>query len=49
MAIDHCRAMVLIFSTSANNSRQFPREVERAINVGISITSARPSRRSAGT
>jgi hypothetical protein len=40
-AIDHCRAMVLIFSTSANNSRQIPREVERAINVGIPLVPMR--------
>ena len=40
-AIDHCRAMVLIFSTSANNSRQIPREVERAINVGIPLVPVR--------
>src|SRR5262247_1823569 len=29
-AIDQCRAIVLIFSSSANNSRQIRREVERA-------------------
>jgi uncharacterized membrane protein YeaQ/YmgE (transglycosylase-associated protein family) len=40
-AIDHCRAMVLIFSTSANSSRQIPREVERAINVGIPLVPVR--------
>jgi len=40
-AIDHCRAMVLIFSNSANNSRQIPREVERAINVGIPLVPVR--------
>src|SRR5215813_458356 len=40
-AIDHCRAMVLIFSTSANNSRQIPREVERAITVGVPLVPVR--------
>jgi hypothetical protein len=40
-AIDHCRAMVLIFSTNANNSRQIRREVERAITVGIPLVPVR--------
>src|SRR5215813_12531898 len=30
-ALDQCRAIVLIFSSSANNSRQIRREVERAV------------------
>jgi len=40
-AIDHCRAMVLIFSQNANNSRQIRREVERAITVGIPLVPVR--------
>jgi len=40
-AIDNCRAMVLIFSTNANNSRQIRREVERAITVGIPLVPVR--------
>jgi len=33
-AITNCRAMVLIFSSSANTSRQIKREVERAVHKG---------------
>src|SRR5215813_4658816 len=40
-AIDHCRAMVLIFSQNANNSRQIRREVERAITVGVPLVPVR--------
>ena len=40
-AIDHCRAMVLIFSSSANNSKQIRREVERAVNSGVPIIPVR--------
>jgi hypothetical protein len=40
-AIDECRAMVLIFSQNANNSRQIRREVERAITVGIPLVPVR--------
>ncbi len=40
-AIDQCRAMVLIFSQNANNSRQIRREVERAITVGIPLIPVR--------
>ena len=36
-AIDQCRAMVLIFSSSANSSKQIRREVERAVNAGVPI------------
>lgn len=36
-AIDRCRAMVLIFSSNANASRQIPREVERAVALGVPI------------
>jgi TIR domain-containing protein len=36
-AIDHCRVMVLIFSSNANNSRQIRREVERAVHAGATI------------
>ena len=40
-AIDQCRAMVLIFSASANNSKQIRREVERAIHAGATIIPVR--------
>jgi hypothetical protein len=40
-AIDQCRAMVLIFSQNANNSRQIRREVERAITVGVPLVPMR--------
>jgi len=40
-AIDQCRVMVLIFSASANNSRQTRREVERAINAGVTLVPVR--------
>lgn len=40
-AIDQCRAMVLIFSASANNSKQIRREVERAVNAGATIIPVR--------
>ncbi|MFI5015239.1 MAG: toll/interleukin-1 receptor domain-containing protein, partial [Hyphomicrobiales bacterium] len=36
-AIGHCRAMLLIFSASANDSPQIRREVERAVNKGIPV------------
>jgi hypothetical protein len=40
-AIDQCRIMVLIFSASANDSRQIRREVERAINAGVTVIPVR--------
>jgi len=40
-AIDHCRIMVLIFSSNANNSRQIRREVERAVHAGATIIPVR--------
>ena len=40
-AIDECRVMVLIFSASANNSKQIRREVERAVNAGATIIPVR--------
>ena len=40
-AIDQCRAMVLIFSSSANSSKQIRREVERAVNAGATIIPVR--------
>src|SRR5215470_7883386 len=40
-AIENCRVMVLIFSASANNSRQTRREVERAINAGVTLVPVR--------
>jgi hypothetical protein len=40
-AIDHCRVLILIFSSSANSSRQIPREVERAINKGVPVVPMR--------
>jgi hypothetical protein len=36
-AISHCRAMLLIFSASANDSPQIRREVERAVSKGIPV------------
>jgi hypothetical protein len=35
--IDSCRIMVLIFSSSANASRQVHREIERAVSKGLTI------------
>ncbi|HUD88380.1 MAG TPA: toll/interleukin-1 receptor domain-containing protein, partial [Xanthobacteraceae bacterium] len=32
-AIDHCRAMVLIFSSSTNESKQIHREVQQAFDA----------------
>ncbi len=40
-AIDHCRVMVLIFSSSANESKQIYREVERAISNGVPVVPMR--------
>src|SRR4029077_17559603 len=40
-AIDCCRAMVLVFSSSANESRQIHREVERAVDRGVAIVPLR--------
>jgi hypothetical protein len=40
-AIDRCRAMVLIFSSNANTSRQIPRELERAVSRGVPILPVR--------
>src|SRR5262249_60023619 len=40
-AIDNCRVMVLIFSASANNSRQTRREVERGIHNGVPLVPMR--------
>src|SRR6478736_8518584 len=40
-AIDQCRVMLLIFSASANDSRQIRREVERAINAGVTLVPVR--------
>lgn len=36
-AIDHCRAMVLIFSSSANGSKQIHREVQRAFEREVPV------------
>src|ERR1700691_5961593 len=36
-AIDHCRAMVLIFSSSANGSKQIHREVQRAFDREVPV------------
>src|SRR5208282_6916279 len=36
-AIADCRAMILIFSASANDSPQIRREVERAVSKGIPV------------
>ena len=40
-AIDQCRVMVLIFSASANSSKQIRREVERAVHAGATIIPVR--------
>ena len=40
-AIDRCRVMVLIFSTSANDSNQVHREIERAASKGVPIVPVR--------
>src|SRR6516165_957353 len=40
-AIERCRVMVLIFSSSANESRQVHREIERAVSRGIPIVPVR--------
>jgi hypothetical protein len=40
-AIDHCRVMVLIFSSNANDSRQIHREIERAVSKGVPIIPVR--------
>ncbi len=40
-AIDTSRVLVVIFSASANSSRQISREVERAINAGIPVVPMR--------
>jgi endo-1,4-beta-xylanase len=40
-AIDHCRAMILVFSSSANESHQIHREIERAVSKGVSILPVR--------
>jgi formylglycine-generating enzyme required for sulfatase activity len=36
-AIDHCRAMVLIFSSSTNGSKQIHREVQRAFDREVPV------------
>jgi hypothetical protein len=40
-AIDQCRVMVLIFSSSANESNQVHREIERAVSKGVPIVPVR--------
>ncbi|MGD0023456.1 MAG: toll/interleukin-1 receptor domain-containing protein [Xanthobacteraceae bacterium] len=40
-AIDRCQVMVLIFSSSANDSQQISREIERAVSKGIPIVPVR--------
>jgi hypothetical protein len=40
-AIERCRVMVLIFSSSANDSQQIHREIERAASKGIPIVPVR--------
>jgi len=40
-AIDHCRAVVLFFSSDANVSPQIHREVERAVKRGVPIVPMR--------
>jgi hypothetical protein len=36
-AIEECRIMVLVFTTSANDSPQIHREIERAVNHGVAV------------
>jgi biotin transporter BioY len=36
-AISECRIMVLVYSSSANDSQQIKREVERAVNRGVPV------------
>jgi hypothetical protein len=40
-AIDQCRVMILIFSSSANDSSQIHREIERAVSKGVPIVPVR--------
>src|SRR5205807_10513290 len=40
-AIDHCRVMILVFSSSANASQQIHREIERAVSKGVPILPVR--------
>ena len=40
-AIDHCRAMVLIFSSGANQSKQVYREVQRAFDKEVPVVGRR--------
>jgi TIR domain len=40
-AIERCRVMVLIFSSSANKSHQIHREIERAVSKGVPIVPVR--------
>jgi hypothetical protein len=40
-AIDQCHVMVLVFSSSANESRQIHREIERAVAKGVPILPVR--------
>ena len=40
-AINHCRAMVLIFSSSANESAQIRNEVVQAVNRGVPVVPMR--------
>ncbi len=40
-AINSCRVMILVFSSSANDSPQIRREVERAVNKGVIIVPLR--------
>ena len=40
-AISGCRVMVLVFSGNANRSQQIKREVERAVNKGVTIVPLR--------
>ena len=36
-AIQECRIMVLVFTTSSNESPQIHREIERAVNHGVAV------------
>jgi len=40
-AIDHCRVMILIFSSSANESKQIRREIQRAVDNEVPVVPVR--------
>jgi hypothetical protein len=40
-ALEHCRVLVLIFSSHANKSNHIHRELERAVNFGVTVIPVR--------